>query len=68
MLSAARTNRSGFYRFNDLAPGAHIVGEAMQEGWRAISPQSATVEIAASQTCVGVDFWNEPGPPATPIR
>jgi tetratricopeptide (TPR) repeat protein len=68
VVRTARTNRAGFYRLNDLPPGAHIVGEAMQDGWRAVSPQSATVQVATSPTCIGVDFWNEPGPAATPIR
>jgi tetratricopeptide (TPR) repeat protein len=63
-----KTNRSGFYRFNDLGLGAYIVSVTMQDGWRAISPQTVTVEVGASETCVGVDFWNEPGPAPTPIR
>ena len=69
-VRALKTNRAGFYRFNDLGSGSHIVSLTMQEGWRAISPQTVTVEMAASPTCVGVDFWNEPavGPAPTPVR
>jgi outer membrane protein assembly factor BamD (BamD/ComL family) len=63
-----RTNADGFYRFDDLAVGANILSVAVADGWRAISPQRVTVEVAAAEYCVEVDFWMRPGPPPTPVR
>ncbi len=70
-LRTTRSNRAGFYRFSELAAGAHVVGVETQSGWRMVSPQSVPVEVSMTETCATVDFWNEPegaGPPPTPVR
>lgn len=54
----ARTSSSGFYRFSDLIAGAYTVSERLEPGWRAVSPEAATVTVAPAAACVSVDFWN----------
>ena len=63
-----RTDGAGFYRFETLAAGVYTVGETVEAGWRAVSPQSSAVTLAPAGGCVTVDFWNERssgGPQAT---
>lgn len=63
-----KTNRAGFYRFSDLSTGANVISIGVPDGWRPISPNMVTVEVTAAEACVSVDFWNEAGPPPTPVR
>jgi hypothetical protein len=70
-IRTVRSNRAGFYRFSELAAGAHVISVETQPGWRLVSPQSVPVDVQMVETCSGVDFWNEPegaGPPPTPVR
>jgi hypothetical protein len=54
-----RTDNNGIYQFNDLAAGTYMISELLESGWRAISPQSSTVEVVPADICLAVDFWNE---------
>jgi len=63
-----RTDHNGAYRFANLPSGTYTVSEALEPGWRAISPQASTITLAPAEDCLNVDFWNElvgaggPGP------
>jgi tetratricopeptide (TPR) repeat protein len=59
LIRVQRTDSDGAYRFDNLAAGVYTVSESLEPDWRAVSPQSATVSLAAGSACVTVDFWNE---------
>jgi hypothetical protein len=54
---ATRTNFTGVYRFTGLTPGVYTLAISMQGGWQPVSPQSQPLTLAASSTCLPVDFW-----------
>jgi len=68
-----RTDANGGYRFAGLPPGVYTVAQTPEIGWRAVSPQAATITLSAAADCQVVDFWNErteggaaPPPPTAP--
>ncbi len=49
---------AGQYRFDNLAPGVYKVWVTLPPGWRALSPQPASIEVAPAAACVSADFWS----------
>lgn len=49
---------SGRYGFDNLAPGVYKVWIGLPPGWRAVSPQPATINLAPAAQCQAVDFWS----------
>ncbi|MCX7420703.1 MAG: proprotein convertase P-domain-containing protein [Planctomycetia bacterium] len=60
----AVTNKSGNYRFEELAPGTYIVTEAQQAGFRQTFPIDGlpigthSIELSENEVVTGVDFGN----------
>ena len=60
----AVTDKSGHYRFEDLAPGTYVVAEAQQAGFRQTLPTDGSpvgtyaVDLSENEVVTGVDFGN----------
>ena len=60
----AVTNKTGHYRFDDLAPGTYLVAEAQQAGFRQTFPTDGSpvgthsIELSENEVVTGVDFGN----------
>jgi hypothetical protein len=61
LTRSQKTDADGTYRFENLAAGTYIVSELLESGWRAVSPQSSSINLAPASACAMVDFWNEHG-------
>ena len=53
------TDDNGAYQFDDLAPGVYDFEEGVPSGWSNVSPRRTTVNVAAADACMSLDFWNE---------
>ncbi len=64
----AHTFPSGWYGFYDLPAGTYTVIESQPEGYESTTPDRRTVQLAAGELRVGVDFGERPPiPTATPF-
>jgi hypothetical protein len=52
------TDGTGWVRFNGLTPGTYIIKETVLPGWTPTTPESVTVDLAATGSCSVINFTN----------